>query len=56
MVTQSVESSARNWVWVPHKTQVFRKGYIVEPIDSDKVKVRFDDSSVSIKDFRDSQR
>ncbi|ONH64826.1 Myosin-1 [Cyberlindnera fabianii] len=45
---QSVESTARNWVWVPHKTQVFRKGYILEPIDDNKVKVRFDDGSDEI--------
>lgn len=40
--------TTKNLVWVPDKTEVFKKGYVVEPVGDDKVKVRFDDGSVSV--------
>lgn len=43
--------TTKNLVWVPDKTEVFKKGYVVEPVGDDKVKVRFDDGSVSVSLF-----
>ncbi|KAH3673070.1 hypothetical protein WICMUC_003903 [Wickerhamomyces mucosus] len=40
-----MDTETRSWVWVPNKNEVFKKGYIVETVDSDKVKVRFEDGS-----------
>ncbi|CEP20557.1 hypothetical protein BN1211_0455 [Cyberlindnera jadinii] len=40
--------TTKNLVWVPDKTEVFKKGYVVEPVDDDKVKVRFDDGSEQV--------
>jgi len=44
--SQDVESTARNWVWVPNKSSVFKKGYITENLDENKVKVKFDNNNV----------
>jgi hypothetical protein len=49
-MAESIEA-IRNWVWVPSRTDVFKRGYIFEPVDDNKVKVRFDDGSVSVVVF-----
>jgi hypothetical protein len=46
-MAESIEA-IRNSVWVPSRTDVFKRGYILEPVDDNKVKVRFDDGSVSV--------
>lgn len=46
--SQDVESTARNWVWVPNENSVFKKGHIIENLDDNKVKVKFENNTVCI--------
>ncbi|CAM9020097.1 unnamed protein product [Wickerhamomyces anomalus] len=51
--SQDVESTARNWVWVPNENSVFKKGHIIENLDDNKVKVKFENNTVSKFDKAD---
>ncbi|CCH46395.1 Myosin-7 [Wickerhamomyces ciferrii] len=48
--SQDVESTARDWVWVPDKNTVFRKGFIIENLEDNKVKIEFEDTKQDVFD------
>lgn len=49
--SQDVESTSLNWVWVPDKNTIFKKGHIIENLEENKVKVKFENSDVSNYSF-----
>lgn len=51
-----VESTARNWVWVPDKADVFKKGYVADELPDKKLKIVFEDNTDSVVNASDAEK